>query len=246
MGGISAGYVLIFGWPASPALPARQKILFVTLLALAGGLALQAARGDAHRSAAMALSVIGPIWIAWPLLMRGAAESGFLVLPIILGLGLFAFAGRVAPKASDEFGMSLIIASIGLAWVAVLAPALSLAQLSLVLASTLTAIAVIGRELPAPVLLNTGLVMFLALMTTLLLYSGASVGALMLLGGALASPALARLTTGETARPYRKRTSLVMALALTILAGAIAWIDAGIESIYEGVQEDSITRHAFV
>ncbi len=258
---IAVSYVLVFGWPISSSLGARQKIVLLMSASLLLGIGLSLGKPGALLLL-VALSIIGPLWIAWPLLRQGEPAMIQLVIPVIVSLWVlnhFRFQGtrfqpppppnhsqwlrhaqwpRHTPEQTVELGLLLVIMAIGLAGIALFARTLSMTQLSLALASALFLAVSAGRQPPAPVLSIAGTTMFSGLLIALLLYSEASLWAALTLCCAPASPLLASVISDRTAWRNRRWPSLLIASILTTFAVGIAWIDAGMISVYEGAQHD--------
>ncbi len=235
-------YALIFDWPASTVLAARQKIIFLTLAATLLGLV--PCQKLSSRSLVV-LAIIGPLWIGWPALQQGMPSSALLTLPIIVGI----WAGHRSsdqPGATTAHSLVLLLMAIGLALIALFARTFSVSQLSLALASITLSILLLGRQPPNPILPTTSAVMLSGLLSALLLYSDASVPALVILGSTLLAPALAGLFGNMSAFHDTPRTGLLAAMLLVALAVGIAWIDAGAVSVYEGAQLDGRVGQTFV
>jgi hypothetical protein len=221
---ITGTYLMMLGWPLSTALDARQKLYLLTWAGALIGLGFSL---DERRSAPLlaALFVLGPLWIGWPALMQGRLDTLLLVLPITASVWLSRQCRRSEDQPSALLWLLVIMAA-ALATQAFLARTLSLGQLGLALAATLLSIALIGRKPPLPVTAIAGLAMLSGLWSALLLYSEASVPALIVLGGALIAPALARIIIEPGSSRQAHRLGVLMAMAAATAAAAIAWIDA--------------------
>lgn len=227
---IAVTYVMIFGWPIAPALGARQKIFLLTFASLLLGMGLNFGTSLPYRLLA-ALSILGPLWIGWPALMQGRPSAILLVLPMIVGLWVHDRSMRPA-NGSVELSLLLIMMALGLALIALFARTLSSTQLGLALASTLAAALLTGPKPPERVLSIAGATMLSGLLTALLLYSDASLPAIIVLGCILASPRLADFLSDPAAVQPSRWLSLLIATILATAAVTIAWIDAGSIPVY--------------
>lgn len=231
---IAASYVLTFGWPSTPALGARQEIAILATACLLIGIGLSLWK-PRLLSLLTTLLVAGPLWIGWPLLMQGRSDAVLLALPLIMAPFIAGFwvNDRPAPSTFDagERCILMVIMAIGLAMIALFARTLSITQLSLALASTLTAAALAGRK-PPPILLIAGTAMLSGILTALLLYSEANVPAMFILSGILLLPALQRFFSGVSIIRGSPWPVYFAAIMLTAIAVSITWIDAGSISVY--------------
>jgi len=229
-------YVLTFGWPGEATLNARQKVFFVTAAAVLLG--IHYGLGQRHAIFLSAFLVIaGPLWIGWPALMQGASSTILLILPAALGLWILLQITR-APARSVELGLLLAIAAIGLTWIALFARTFSIAQLAMVLASTLLAAMLARKKPPATVILIAATMLFVGLLSALLLYSEAPFSALVVLSAGLILPPFAGVISRHTAWQHLLWPSLLIASLLTAIAISIAWFDAGANSIFDGASLD--------
>ena len=133
---------------------------------------------SAVKVAAIALSIALPLWIGLPALQQARPESGFLLLPVLVGVLLSI---TVQPSQSALTQRRLIILmtlASGLAAIAAFARTLSYAELAFALASALIAVFFFGRNIDLSPILSSAASMMLALTTALLLYTDASRAAL--------------------------------------------------------------------
>ena len=122
--------------------------------------------------------------------------------------------------------------ALGLGMIAVFARTFSYAELALSLASALLAALTIGQRRLAPPALITVAATLLALITALLLYSDASLIALLVLSSVIGAERLGLVARGESAlEPSMKHIAIFCALP-TVAAIVIARIDAGPFSTY--------------
>ncbi len=242
---IIATYLLIFSWPVSTVLAARQKIIFLTVVAAL--LSLSLGRKLSSRSL-LVLSILGPLWIGWPALLQGKPASLLLALPMIVGFRVTWMSCRSDRPAREhtELCLLLLLMATGLALIALFARTLSVSQLSLALASTIPSILILGPQRRACLLPTMSAVMLSGLLSTVLLYSDASIAALGILSAALAAPALAGLLGKTRLFHSHAPATLLIASLLVALAAVIAWIDAGAVSVYEGAQQDGRGIQTFV
>lgn len=241
---ILLSYVSVFGWPAPPALGARQKILLLTVVSvlLGMGFSLDKPRFD---RAVTAFFVIAPLWIGWPALKEGRLSLGLLVLPIAVGLWVHSRSKRRTDDKT-ELCLLLVAMALGLAAIALFARTLSITQLGLALAATLTAIVLAGPKPPTSMIAIAGAAMLSGLLCALLLYSEASLPAMIVLCAVLLSPPFASLLVPPVGGRRPLLPSLLTATAITMIAAGIAWIDAGSISVYEGAQDDRVVLKEFV
>lgn len=227
---IATTYLMMFGWPVSEALGARQKIGLLTLAGLL--LSIGHSRKPTRLAHLLpALSVLGPLWIGWPALMQGHPTSILLALPIGAGLWI-GHRSMTGKDKSTELCLTVTIMAIGLALMALFARTLSMTQLSLALAATLGAIVLVGPKPPDRSVLTAGTTMLIGLASAIMLYSDVSLPAILVLGCILAITPLRRIIMNQKAINNRPWLSLLIAMALVTLSTGIAWIDAGSISIY--------------
>lgn len=235
--GVIATYLLIFGWPPSPAVGARTKIVLSVIIGLAFGLVVEGCcrrtrLGRWARFGLIAGAIGIPVWIGLPALQQGRPESALLILPIAVALVAPSLSVRGASSGGTPGLLMLLTLAVGLAAIAVFAKALSFAVLGLALGSALCAILIIGREALAPPVVVMSAAMLLALTTALLLYSDASLTALLVLGTVLGAGRLAGISNhnAEAKAPVPRIVIFcVLPAAAAILS---ARIDAGPISIY--------------
>lgn len=237
-----ATYVMIFGWPTSAMVGARQKIYLLTTTSVLLGLYLS--RPPPFRWLAIFL-ILGLLWIGWPLVIQGRSDAIFLILPIAFGLWTCHQALGAAEKTTQS-GWLLIVIAVGLSMIALHGRTISYSQLTLALASSLVVISLLGPKPPAAVPIIAALTMLSSLLGTLILYSDASILAILVLCSCLASPKLAQLLCNMFAIQFRYWMCLLIATVLLTAAIFIAWIDAGAVSVYEGVQRDGAVFQRFV
>jgi len=230
---IAASYVIIFGWPMTSALGARQKIVLLTLAGLLIGV------GSSFRNIpflSSALLIAGPIWIGWPALAQGRSDALLLGLPLIIALLITGFWIRDRSHQSTdteiELYLLMIIMAVGLALIALFARTLSVMQLGLALASVLAVVVLAGRKHPQRLLLIAGAAMLVGLLTAILLYSQASLPAIIVLSAICGLPCLKVFSSGLSILRTSAWPAVLMAMILTTVAVAIAWIDAGSISVY--------------
>ncbi|MGI9503139.1 MAG: hypothetical protein ACR2RE_08815 [Geminicoccaceae bacterium] len=228
---VGTTYVLAFSWPSTLVLNARTKIMFSAFIGIAIGMAIE------HRLpwstiALAALAIAVPLWIGLPALQQGRLES-ILLIPIIAA-ALFAprLMGDCRSWGEPPKVLTMMALALGLAGIAAFARSLSFAELSLALASALLAIILIGpRPLSATAAIATAPIL-LALTAALLLYSNASLPALLVLSTVIGAEPLARRSSGREPEPVPTRRVLLYCLLPTAAAILIARIDGGSISIY--------------
>ncbi|MDH3662786.1 MAG: hypothetical protein OEU92_22615 [Alphaproteobacteria bacterium] len=235
--GVIATYLLAFGWPPILAVSARAKIVLSAIIGLVLGLLVEgrSRRTRYERWARFGLitGAIGiPLWIGLPALQQGRPESAFLILPSAAALVAPALFFRGAPSGGTLGLLILLTMTAGLAVIAAFAKALSFAVLALSLGGALLAILMLGREpLALPVVVMSA-AMLLALTTALLLYSDASLPALLVLGTVLGAGRLAGASDMSPEAKAPVPRVLVCCLLPAAAAMLIARIDAGPISIY--------------
>ena len=228
---VGAAYLLIFGWPLSTGISARTKIMLSCFAGFFFGFAIHM-RFPGSRIALIAGAIALPIWIGVPALQQGRPESAFLLLPILLGLAVPFLIGRDIRSTTGSVIPMLLVLALSISAIAVFAKALSFAQLSLALGAALLAILMIGRApLPRPAALMAA-AMIQSLFATMLLYTDASLAALVVLGAVIGADRLARLTFGGTATAFPTLRFVVFSVLPAASAIVIARIDAGEFSIY--------------
>ncbi|MGI9507930.1 MAG: hypothetical protein ACR2QJ_01105 [Geminicoccaceae bacterium] len=228
---IGITHILAFGWPPSLTLDARMKIMLAAILGLVVGWALD--HGISGARLGLILLAIGlPIWVGLPALLLAKPESARLVLPIAIAFGAHAIAReKVSPDGTPQIIILTSIA-LGLAAIAVFAKAFSFAELGLAFASALLAILMISRApLGTPASLAAAAVL-LALFTALLLYSQASLPALLILTAAIGADRLARGSRDDSETRTPRGRLFFFCLLPVATAILIARIDAGPISIY--------------
>ncbi len=204
----------------------------IASLVLAIGLASAKTRGDVP---AAALAILGPLWIGWPALTQGASTTVLLALPIVVGLwGLGA--AKTSKAVTADLCLLLIIMAIGLALIALFARTVSITQQSLALASILGAIMLLGPRPPLPILLMAGATMLSGLLSALLLYSAASLPAMLILSSLVIARSLFSVLFAHDTDRSKLSLTLPIAAALAAIAVSVAWIDAGTISVYEKAQ----------
>ncbi len=235
---IAASYVMVFGWPTSTTLGARQKIALLTCSGLLIGIVVDLRN---LRFLLPSILVAGPLWIGWPLLIQGSSKAVLLILPLIIPL-LFAATladdrSRQSAGKQVELFLLLIIMASGLSMIALFARTLSFMQLGLALASTLAAILLAatfltGRKPPELLLPIAGTTMLSGLLTALLLYSEANLTAIILLSGVLLLPHLHTVLSESSTFRTSAWTTISVAMTIASASVCIAWIDAGSISVY--------------
>ena len=234
---IAVSYVLTFGWPATPALGARQKIAILAAAGILVGLGTGLGKPRLPLSTLLtAFLAAGPLWIGWPLLTQGRSDAVLLILPLLIAPIFAGFWINDQPAPSTlsvtERGVLMVTMAIGLAMIALFARTLSMTQLGLALASTLAAAALAGRKPAPPLLLIAGAAMLSGFLTALLLYSEANVPAILILAAILLLPALQRFYSCLSIMQESPWPIYLTAMMLTAISVSITWIDAGSISVY--------------
>jgi len=224
-------YILAFGWPSNLALSARTKIMLSAVIGLAIGIMIE--RGVRGSGLALVAAAIGiPIWVGLPTLQQGRPETALLILPIATALLAPKLLGQTRSWGDTPKILIMMALAFGLAGIAAFGKSLSFAELSLALASALLAILAIGEKpLPAGTTISAGVIL-LTLITSLMLYSQASLPALLVLTTVIAADHLARLSSSKKSRPAPIRRILLYCLLPMVAAILIARIDGGAISIY--------------
>ena len=234
-------YVMIFGWPTSLVIGARQKICLVTLASVLLGLCLS--RTQLFRWLAINV-ILGLLWISWPVIVQGRLDAVFSALPIAFGLWACHQVLSTEEKAARP-GMLLTVIGIGLSIIALHARTVSYSQLSLALASSLLVICLYAPRSLTPIPIVAAATMLSGLLGALILYGETSLPAILVLCSCLASSMLARLYCSTFTVQRRYWTDILIAIVLMMAAIFIAWIDAGAVSVYEGVQRDGVVFQRF-
>lgn len=224
---VGATYGLVLGWPSVLAPSARDKVLLALVIGLVAGIFISK-RPQWTRPVLITGAFAIPIWVGLPALQQGRLDGGLLILPIAFAaISLWLIEHRPAPSSTADLLLASALAA-GLAGIAAFARSLTFTELGLSLAAALIAILIVGRR---PVTMPATLAsaaMLLAMATSLLLYSEASLAAILVLGATIGAERLARLSTGDLTVRH-----LLLFLALpTVIAIVIARIDAGPISIY--------------
>ncbi len=242
--GLLSTYWLIFGWPGSLVPSARQKII---LLAAAGLFLGTIHHRNARRAAFAALITLTPFWIGLPSLAQGQPKAVLLALPALMGLGvLFVASTRPYQDQGQSLAWSLAALALGLAAIALFGRSASLSQLSLALASALAAILLTTQKPPPHSLILTVMVLASGLLTTLLLYTDASLTAAVLLALSPLAPLFAARLAKVATRDIRAALTGFLLVGMVVLVAVIAWIDGGHISLYEGAQRDGVILQRFV
>jgi hypothetical protein len=228
---VGATYLLVMGWPNGIAIDARIKIVLASFAGAIIGLGLHRNQ-SAAKAGAIALSIALPLWVGLPALQQARPESGFLLLPVLVGV-LLSIAVQPSQSALTQRRLIILMTlAFGLAAIAAFARTLSYAELAFALASALIAVFFFGRNIDLSPILSSAASMMLALTTALLLYTDASRAALVVLSTVLLSEAANRLLGERFSRPV---TALIFPLACLLplcIAVMIARVDAGPFSHY--------------
>lgn len=137
--GFVCAYAAVLGWPPMPPVSSNQKLVYIAVVGLATGAALDFGRASKalERILVAVLPLAALIWLGWNRLK--APDPAFLGLIAVLWIGGMVVLWRVGDARGWGIASSvmMLMASLGAGGLAVLGSAASLAQLFFALAAAL-------------------------------------------------------------------------------------------------------------